>query len=924
MKISRIYKLEKPEKDQLKTVEIEVALEKVRGGYSFSTEKQAVKIKSLEDPDLQKIAEKLGLSGEDAVKFINKLVFLYKVSPKQQIQLPEIRSTSYNERNCVGIGLADLYLFVEKSRTWKLQLFDSQLSVIGERHTCWLTAPFKVKKVEDLLKNAVLKEGLKLRFKARLVPLIVASIIEAIETEGEEHWTIAKPESPKETTTQIVRAELPTSEAVSDVFAYSGDRKFNGRIQIKSLGFPKSRFLNLNYECRHNRDNCDRCSFNGFKMSFEENFDASAFATYFDTNNPKAAFRVLCEKGLIEGCEQISAKGDKETAITQAIVSDRAGNEAKSWFVHSDTCDLRRGPNWIFSEGWLCRGKYGRIGVLVLEFQSESEVMQPDDKTVETSKEYLRSITTEDEPTVWKVSRVMRKKCNLKGKESTQGFVADLLTIGASIWIKTPEGPSQIAMTSAELGETTTAKSQREREIIDWLKAGKYESGRKTSAGLAAGAEKIEGMGWVMRKGLLPSADLSFLILDNMYPHALNEFIESRRNGIIMLSTIKSCELWARARLKLLSNPVLPFDQHLHKCVALKVYDSKFIARFTFVNFTYGVNPEVRYNPAVESISEDEQSLLNAVWNVLRWNLSQEITYTVPLELWPKIMGLSKKLELIFGNEDIPLFLRANPHKIAALTYCFALFEGTDSTERHVQQAYEWLSECGRDIELDEFTAQWKEEHGLSDEEYEAIANTITVEMAEAMRESGGDLEENVIAGFLNYVARHGEAQMEEVAASLNVGNRAVKSRARKLKGLGLIRSSKKGYFFTAKGVQFYKRWLKEHSYGELNAPDAPNSKRHTPVPPEKMHKKLHNFPRKQGVTPRNGFNGCIGFTIDFMFQVKSWCRANQDERSEISLLELADFITAELKQDPKRVIKKAYDDGILMPIPNVGKAVVI
>ena len=181
--------------------------------------------------------------------------------------------------------------------------------------------------------------------------------------------------------------------------------------------------------------------------------------------------------------------------------------------------------------------------MLVLEFQAESEVMQPDEETVQASKQYLQKIACEDEANVWKVARAMRKKCNLKGDESTRGFVADFLTIGAPVWVKTPEGPAQIAMTSIDLGETTTAKSQREREIIIWLKAGKYESGRKTSAGLAAGAEKIEGMGWVMRKGLLPSADLSFIILDNMYPNALNEFIESRRNGVIMLSTIKSCGL---------------------------------------------------------------------------------------------------------------------------------------------------------------------------------------------------------------------------------------------------------------------------------------------------------------------------------------------------------------------------------------------
>ena len=766
----------------------------------------------------------------DDVRLAVELALPPKEILKAKLKVPPSEVEDYNmlagaqfvtlDSGAKGVTIGQLFLHVERAkRKWRFRLYKLPQE---EPITGWVSLS-DIGDLRDSQKARAIRNVLKAKFKDHVVTLERAIML---VQDCQDEWR--KETVDREKPAKIPKVELPTSEEVSDVFAYKGDRKFKSRIQIKSLGFPKSRFLNLDFHCNRSRgDLCAMCRFEGYRMGFEENFDASAFATYYDSNIPKSAFKVLRQKGILDGCDQVSARGDKETAITQAIVSDRAGNEAKAWFVHSEKCDLRRGPNWIFSEGWLCRGKYGRIGVLVLEFQNESEVMMPDEKTVETSKEYLRRITTEDEATVWKIARAMKKKSNLKGKEITQGFVADLLFIGSPVWTKTPEGPAILAMTSCELGGTTTAKSQREREMIEWLKAGKYKSGRKTSAGLAAGAEKIEGMGWVMRKGLLPSADLSFLILDNMHPHALDEFVESRRNGIIMLSTIKSCELWARARLKLLNNPAIPLDQHLHKCVALRAYDPKFIARFTFATFTYGVEPEIRYNPGIQKLTEEDEVLLNASWNVLRWNLSQEITYTVPLELWPKIIDLSKKLELKFGNEEIPLFLRANPHKIATLAYSFSLFEGTEPAERHVEQAYQRLVQCGTEMELDEFTAQWIQEHRLSNEEYEAIANTVTVRMAEEMRESGGGLEENTLAGFLSYVARHGEAQMEEIAASLNVGNRAVKSRARELKGLGLIRSSRKGYFFTAKGVRFYKRWLKEHSHGELDAPDALDSKGH-------------------------------------------------------------------------------------------------
>jgi DNA-binding MarR family transcriptional regulator len=837
---------------------------------------------------------------------------MHRLSPEKKLSVPEIKCSSIDSRKGVSIDPGDIFLFVEKDKSWRLQLVDTEEKFdTEEKHS--LTAGFHVGSLEELKKEPLLKEALKLRFKARLISLIVARIVEVIQAEPQETWTVCEKEqlTEEEARTQVnILVELPTSEAVSDVFAYQGDRKFNSRIQINSLGFPQSRFLDLEFSCNRSREDlCAVCKFEDYKMNLKENFDASAFATYFDSDNPKDAWKILKQNGTVTGCDMVSVKGDRETAITQAMVSDRRGSEAKAWFVYDqEKCDLRTSPNWIYSQGWLCRGKTGRIGVLVTEFQAESEVMMPKAETVEASKEYLRSITTEDEATVWKVARALHKKSNLKGLEATRGFVSDLLFTGAPVWTKTPEGPPIIGMTSLELGESTTAKSQREREVVDWLKAGKYESGRKTSAGLAAGAEKIEGIGWVMRKGLLPSADLSFIILDNMFPHALDEHIESRRNGVIELSTIKSCELWGRTRLKLLSNPALPFDQHLHKCVALKVYDSKLIARFTFVTFTYGEKPDVRYDPKIEELSEQDQAVLNAAWNVLRWNLSQEITYTVPTKLWPKIMEYSKQLELTFGNEEIPLFLRANPHKIATCAYCFALFEGTEPAERHVEQAYQWLTECGVDMELDEFTEDWKKEHILSEKEYLDLKLMIEAQTADDMEEHGGELRDTELFKFFEHIARHGQAQMEEIAAAIKLSDATVKRRAKDMKGLGLIQSSIKGYFLTPKGVRFYKRWLRE-----LNEPTDTAFKGHA-----------SSGGGKPPMTQKPKLNKLTELTMQ---NVKDWVRSEQANNGtpEISIVSLQDFIEKTLKiAESSAVVQKAKDLGIIQPSNKAGMAVVV
>jgi len=61
-----------------------------------------------------------------------------------------------------------------------------------------------------------------------------------------------------------------------------------------------------------------------------------------------------------------------------------------------------------------------------------------------------------------------------------------------------------------------------------------------------------------------------------------------------------------------------------------------------------------------------------------------------------------------------------------------------------------------------------------------------------------------------------------------------------------------------------------------------------------------------------------------YMFSIKSWCLTQRNERGEINLEDLAKFIKEELKQEPNRVIKEAFDHAILMPSPQPGKAVVV
>jgi len=616
---------------------------------------------------------------------------------------------------------------------------------------------------------------------------------------------------------------------VSEVFAYQGDRPYDGRVQVAALGSPQSRYTKLTFTCRK-KDNNGSCG-NTITITFDgEEVRPSAFAVYFDSNNSLDALKVLVETGVPEAAcghsiTSWEAKGEDERAVTPAIVMDLAATEGRAWFVHSDRCDLRPGPNWIIAKGWLCRGKMGKIGVLVKAFTPESEVAMPKIEDENRARQFLRSLVSPERPElseslVFRIATALARRSQLKGHEIVRGAVADLLTIACPIWIKTPEGPRQLGETSAELGPTTSAKSQRVRATIDWLGAGKYVTGKQTVAGLTAGAEKMEGGQWFLKKGLLPRWDLSFIICDNMPPHYLDSQIESRRDGVVTVNSIVTAELWARVRLKLLSNPVAPFEETMYPCTLLKVYDSKMIARLTFAIYTYGSSPDQRYDPAILDPQPGDAELLDASRTVLRANLSRETTFTLPNALWPKVMQFSKKLELTYGCEDIPLLLRSVPYKIAVLSYSFALLEGYESPdERHILLSYQWLDYCARDIQLDKFVQSWRGQHDLSNQEYESLAAQIESEIDSDLKEHGGTREETYTAQLVNYLTKNTTAQRDELAGHLNVDKTTITRKVNLLKAGGLLRSDMQGYHFTAKGVRFFKRWLPE-----FDASDASNA----------------------------------------------------------------------------------------------------
>ena len=259
------------------------------------------------------------------------------------------------------------------------------------------------------------------------------------------------------------------------------------------------------------------------------------------------------------------------------------------------------------------------------------------------------------------------------------------------------------------------------------------------------------------------------------------------------------------------------------------------------------MEPQLRsYSKKIVKPEQGDAELLEAARAVPKWNLSREVTFIVPDDLWPLIMEQGKKLEEVYGCEDIPLLLRANPYKLSVLAYAFALLEGYVAPEkRHVKLAYKWLDFCAKDIELDKYVEWWRSQHILEEKEYHTLVKRLEDEMKKDVDVHGGSIDESYLYKIVEYLAKNEKGQRDEVAAYLDVEPQTVSVKARFLKGLGLLRSDKNGYRFTAKGVRFFKRWLQQRaSLTHLTHHTGFNGQTHS-----EDEKKT----RKEALTPESG-----------------------------------------------------------------------
>jgi ribosomal protein L7/L12 len=314
---------------------------------------------------------------------------------------------------------------------------------------------------------------------------------------------------PEEAAAEKARAfsEKPIARQVSDIYKYEGLQFFAGELQITGIASAEARFSKLTFLCANKDCKNEECPLKkGVVFDFKKLEQLEFFSYYFFTNNYSKP--PLDQFAKCDGWKRsLSMRGEEEITIVKALVADLKGTEVVAQFINGPKCDLSKLPSWIDAEGFISTAERNKIIINIFAFSERAHVLPPTEEEVEKARGILRKYSENNNDYIYNLADLLRKKFQLKGQEATNGLLADLILDALPVWIKTPEGPANLPGIIIEVGHTTAAKSQRDLSFVEWVGAGDYKKGRQTEAGLTAGLEKVERLGYVARKGILPTSD---------------------------------------------------------------------------------------------------------------------------------------------------------------------------------------------------------------------------------------------------------------------------------------------------------------------------------------------------------------------------------------------------------------------------------
>jgi len=444
-------------------------------------------------------------------------------------------------------------------------------------------------------------------------------------------------------------------------------------------------------------------------------------------------------------------------------------------------------------------------------------------------------------------------------------------------------------------GDTKTYKSESAKDLtISHYGLGGFvvaESSSRTGITYSIDTEN-RAIVW----GELPNNDLGLTVIDglhSMFAEEMKELREALENQRIIVRRYVSGEALARTRVIGIFNPNKPMNQYIYPCMAVKdsasFYDPPDITRWDlFLPFAKDDVPkeEVASRKPKERPIPEECFKRHVYWAWSR--LPKHVSYAERAKDF--IVKASVDLMKEYSLSNLPIVHLGIRDMLCRLSVAQACRDhSTDETHtlirvdiEHVIKALDFYQEMLSQLRLKEYKLEEEGQLEISPSEFERILTDL------------GKVEMDI----LKSIKIHSKGS-PALAAELDLSDRTIREHYKSLKKHGLITTTAKiGASLTARGVKFLKA----------------------------LTSKGYEIVKKNFTVSQRLSEGDKEFSLGepIIVALKTWCITNRNERSEINLLDLADFIKKELKQNPQRVIKLAFDQAILMPSPKPGKAVVV
>lgn len=363
-------------------------------------------------------------------------------------------------------------------------------------------------------------------------------------------------------------------------------------------------------------------------------------------------------------------------------------------------------------------------------------------------------------------------------------------------------------------GDTTTAKTETIRKMIQLLKAGMLVTAETASTvGLTGTATQVEGEGWFVDWGFLVLLDRKLLALDGAHKlSAANwaSLAESERSGVVSIAKAAKSSAYARTRQLKVANAVdreadkyttKSLGNFLYPCQALaSVLDKTSIARLDLAVFAdqRDVPPEdinrgnnADYDRDIELLTES----LKWCWSDLA-----EVKFTDEAACYLREQASS--LYHDFFCEMIPLASIDLKWKLARLSAALAFmtlstedFSAVTVTEEHVEAVVDFMREEYSKASL----------NALAQEERFEVYTSADVERIILATAAQASIERDVLAAILKLIVHKGRVTRDQLKTQFNL---AEKNQLRPL--MASLENSKliqrrNGYYPTSNLINLYK-----------------------------------------------------------------------------------------------------------------------